>query len=45
MLDAVTQQQIWSFLVDHVARENIGLMLISHSPALTARLATRCIDL
>lgn len=45
MLDALTQAQIWNFLLDYVKREGIGLVFVSHSPALTARLATRVFDL
>lgn len=45
MLDAFTQAQIWNFLLDYVKREGIGLVFVSHSPALTARLATRVFDL
>lgn len=45
MLDAVTQAQIWSFLLEVVQRDNMGLVFVSHSPALTARIATRVVDL
>ena len=45
MLDAVTQAQIWRFLVAETERRGIGLVLVSHSPALTARVATRVVDL
>ena len=45
MLDAVTQAQIWNFLQEHVEREGTGLVFISHSPALAARIATRTVDL
>lgn len=45
MLDALTQAQIWNFLLDYTSREGIGLVLVSHSPALTDRLATRVLDL
>ena len=41
MLDAVTQAHIWHVLLDYVARENAGMLLVSHTPALTARIATR----
>lgn len=41
MLDAVTQAHIWRVLLDYAARENAGMLLVSHTPALTARIATR----
>ena len=41
MLDAVTQAYIWRVLLDYAARENAGMLLVSHTPALTARIATR----
>lgn len=45
MLDAVTQAHIWRFLVDETERRGIGLVFVSHSPALTKRIATRVVDL
>ncbi|OUO89472.1 ABC transporter ATP-binding protein [Gordonibacter sp. An230] len=45
MLDAVTQAQIWRFLVAETERCGIGLVFVSHSPALTERIATRVVDL
>ncbi len=45
MLDAVTQARIWGFLLAEVERRNLGLVFVSHSPALTRRLATRSLDL
>lgn len=45
MLDAVTQAQIWAFLLEVAERDNLGLVFVSHSPALTARIATRVVDL
>ena len=45
MLDAVTQAQIWRFLVDETARRGIGVVFVSHSPALTDRVATRAVRL
>lgn len=41
MLDAVTQAQIWHVLLQEVQERSIGLIFVSHSPALTARIATR----
>ncbi len=45
MLDAVTQAQIWSVLLAQVSERRIGLVFVSHSPALTERIATRVVDL
>ena len=45
MLDAVTQAHIWHVLLDYAARENAGMLLVSHTPALTARIATRKVAL
>lgn len=45
MLDALTQAQIWRFLVSEVDRRGIGLVFVSHSPALTERIATRIVVL
>lgn len=45
MLDAVTQAQIWRFLVAETQARGIGLLFVSHSPALTERIATRVVDL
>lgn len=45
MLDALTQAQIWGFLLDEVEREGMGLVFVSHSPALVERIATRVVDL
>lgn len=45
MLDAVTQAQLWALLLEEVERRDIGLVFVSHSPALTARLATRVVEL
>ena len=45
MLDAVTQAQIWRFLVAETTRQGIGLVFVSHSPALAERIATRVVNL
>ena len=45
MLDSVTQAQIWRFLLSECREQGIGLVLVSHSPALTQRIATRVVDL
>ena len=45
MLDAVTQAQLWRFLIDETSRRGIGMLLTSHSPALIDRVATRVVEL
>ncbi len=45
MLDAVTQAQLWHFLMDACQQQGIGLLFVSHSPALQARIATRVVHL
>lgn len=45
MLDAVTQAQIWRTLIDEQERRDLGIAFVSHSPALTSRLATRVVGL
>ena len=45
MLDALTQAQIWRFLMDEVERRGVGLVFVSHSPALTERIATDIVEL
>ena len=41
MLDAVTQASIWKVLLEEVERAGMGLMFVTHSPALAERIATR----
>ena len=45
MLDAVTQARLWSFLLEETQARGMGLVLVSHVPALTDRVATRVVDL
>lgn len=45
MLDAVTQAQIWQALVAEAEARAMGLIFVSHSPALASRLATRVVEL
>lgn len=45
MLDAVTQADIWQFLLNDVQENQRGLIFVSHSPALVNRVATRVINL
>lgn len=41
MLDAVTQAQIWEALLRECDERGAGLVFVSHSPALSMRIATR----
>ena len=45
MLDALTQAQIWHFLLDWQTDSGAGMVLVTHSPALLDRLATRVVSL
>lgn len=45
MLDAITQAQIWEFLLSYCAEHEVGLVLVTHSQALQRRLATRVVKL
>lgn len=45
MLDLITQSQIWSFLLAETERRGIGMVLVSHSEALTERVATKIIKM
>ena len=45
MLDALPQAQIWHVLLEESAAQNMGVILVSHSPSLTKRVATRTVEL
>lgn len=45
MLDAVTQADLWDRLLVWAQQRNSGIVLVSHSPALTQRVATRVVEL
>ena len=45
MLDAITQADLWQFLMRETAAQNAGMLFVTHSPALTKRIATRVVDL
>jgi peptide/nickel transport system ATP-binding protein len=40
MLDAITQAQLWHFLLAEVERRNMGLIVVTHNPALAARVCS-----
>ena len=44
MLDALTQAQLWEFILSWQARSHVGIVLVSHSPALLERVATRTVS-
>lgn len=41
MLDAVTQAELWRAVIEIADERDMGIVLVSHSPALVARVATR----
>ncbi|MGN0072542.1 MAG: ABC transporter ATP-binding protein [Coriobacteriales bacterium] len=45
MLDAVTQAQLWGFLLEEQQRRGFGMLLVTHSPQLQELLATRVVEL
>ncbi len=45
MLDALTQAQLWHFLLEQARARNLGMLLVSHSDALLDHVATRVVDL
>ena len=45
MLDAVTQAQLWAFLLEEAEARSLGMVLVTHSEALRAKLATRAVAL
>lgn len=44
-LDALTQARIWSAVLEELAVNGTGLLMVTHSPALTRLLATRVVQL
>lgn len=45
MMDAITQAEIWHFLMDHASEQSMGIIFVSHSPVLAKRIATSTIEL
>ncbi|HWQ75228.1 MAG TPA: ATP-binding cassette domain-containing protein [Syntrophomonas sp.] len=41
MLDMITQAQIWSFLQEEVTQRQLGLIVVTHNPALAAKVCQR----
>ena len=45
MLDAITQAQIWSVVIEYCKNNNIGLIVISHDKDLVKNICERTINL
>ena len=45
MLDAITQAQIWEVLLTEAEKRNLGMLVITHNPALAEKVCTRIIKL
>ncbi len=45
MLDALMQAQIWHALLAEADARDMGIVFVSHSPALTERIATRVVQM
>lgn len=45
MLDMITQAQIWHFLLSEAESRNLGLIVVTHNPALAEKVCTRVQDL
>lgn len=45
MLDVITQAQIWQYLLQEADKRGIGLVAVTHNPALAQRVCTRVVDL
>ena len=45
MLDVITQAQIWEFTLNEIRKRRIGLLAVTHNPALADRICTRIIEL
>ena len=45
MLDAITQAQIWKFLLSYCDHHDVGLVFVTHSDSLRERIATRTVYL
>ena len=45
MLDAITQARIWHFLIRICRERSIGLLVVSHDPALLGRICDKIVEL
>ena len=44
MLDVITQAQIWEWMLDIIEKRGLGLLAVTHSPELAARICTRLVS-
>ena len=44
MLDGITQAQIWNALLEAAKARSLGLLAVTHNPALAQRIATRTVE-
>lgn len=44
MLDAITQAHIWHTLLDHIQRQHIGMLVISHDQSLLQQVSHKVIE-
>lgn len=45
MLDVITQAQIWQIILEHVEKNHIGMLIVTHDMDLAKRVCTRVVDL
>lgn len=45
MLDAITQAQVWSVVLDAVRKRGLGVLVVSHERPLVERLCDRVVDI
>lgn len=45
MLDVITQAQLWHYLLEEAEARRLGLVVVTHNPALAARVCSRVVDL
>jgi len=45
MLDVITQAQIWRYVLREADKRGMGLLVVTHNPALTKRVCARVVDL
>lgn len=44
MLDVITQAQIWELMLKIVEKRNMGMLVVTHNPALAERICTRVVE-
>ena len=45
MLDVITQAQLWAVLLKEAEERKLGMVVVTHNPALAKRVCTRVVDL